>query len=196
MRDSTAGALRLLPLLLLLFATCARAQASASTAEADIRATLERWYGELAKREKGRTWGLTAPAFIDASPSYRYVDNGSRALGPRIFTSLAAQAPKFAWEIDSIRRDSTFAKVQVWERGYFYAWAAQKTYERAAAATFILERQEKDGRWLIAAHQSTSQGIPPNKVTDPMPDLRALYYATEGKDRDPAADARAAAEPR
>jgi hypothetical protein len=26
-----------------------------------------------------------------------------------------------------------------------------------------------------------------------MPDLRALYYATEGKDRDPVADARAAA---
>jgi hypothetical protein len=99
---------------------------------------------------------------------------------------------KFAWEIDSIRRDSRFARVEVWERGYFYAFAAQKTYENAAATSFILERSEKDGRWRIAAHQSGSYGIPPNKVTDPMPDLRAFYYSTEGRGRDPAADARAA----
>ncbi|HEX8381685.1 MAG TPA: hypothetical protein VF619_14180, partial [Allosphingosinicella sp.] len=90
---------------------------------------------------------------------------------PRVYTALAAQAPKFAWEIDSIRRDSTFAKVQVWERGYFYAFAVKRTYETAAATTFVLERSEKDGRWLILAHQSSSQGIPPNKVTSPMPDL-------------------------
>lgn len=79
----------------------------------------------------------------------------------------------------------------MWERGYFYAWAVQKTYERPAATTFILERREEDGRWLILAHQSGSYGIPPNKITDPMPDLRGLFYATEGKHRDPAADAKA-----
>ena len=73
--------------------------------------------------------------------------------------------------------------------GYFYAWAAQKTYERAASALFIFEKQE-DGRWLILAHQANSQGIPPNKITDPMPDLRGLFYETEGKGRDPEADAR------
>jgi hypothetical protein len=57
----------------------------------------------------------------------------------------------------------------------------------------VLERSAEDGAWRIFAHQSSSQGIPPNKVTDPMPDLRALFYATEGRDRDPAVDARAAA---
>lgn len=62
---------------------------------------------------------------------------------------------------------------------------------RAAATIFILERNGTDGRWRIAAHQSSSQGIPPNKVAVPMPDLRAFYYSTQGKDRDPAADARA-----
>lgn len=165
------------------------APAAAETPEDGIRATIARWYEELARKDEGRPWSLVTPGFIDASPHYDHIDNGSRALGPRVYTSLRAQAVKFAYDIDSIRRDETFAKVRVWERGYFYAWAAQKTYERAAATTFILERGEADGRWRIAAHQSSSQGIPPNKITDPMPDLRAHYYATEGKDRDPAADA-------
>ncbi|MET1112397.1 MAG: hypothetical protein ABWX67_12815 [Allosphingosinicella sp.] len=166
------------------------APAGAQSPEDGVRATIARWYEELAKKDMGRHWSLAAPGFIDASPPYEHVDTGSRALGPRIYTSLAAQAVKFAYDIDSIRRDSSFARVQVWERGYFYAWAAQKTYERAASTTFVLERQAKDGSWRILAHRSDSIGIPPNKVTDPMPDLRALYYSTGGKDRDPARDAR------
>lgn len=171
----------------------ALAEAPDASAEAGIRTTIARWYEELAKKEEGRWWALFAPGYIDATPPYTYLKTGSRARAPRIYNSLPAVALKFAYDIDSIRRDSTFAKVQVWERGYFYASAAQKTYESAAATTFVLERSEKDGQWLILAHQSTSQGIPPNKITSPMPDLRALYYATVGKDRDPAADAEAAA---
>ena len=186
---SAARAVCLAPLLLLALP----AAAAAAPAEQEIRTTLSRWYEELAKKEKGRLWDLTAPGFIEASPPVYHAKTRSRAAGPRVYASLPAQALKFAWEIDSIRRDSSFAKVQVWERGYFYAWAPQVTYERAAATTFILERSEKDGRWRVAAHQSGGYGIPPNKVTNPMPDLRAFYYATEGKDRDPAADARAAA---
>ena len=151
--------------------------------ERKIRDVIERWYAELAKKEEGRPYLLTAPGFIDASRHYRHVNNGSRALGPKIFTSLAARALKFDHDVESIRADSSFAKVQVWERGYFYAWAAKTTYETAAATTFLLERQA-DGRWLIVAHQSSSQGIPPNKVTDPMPDLRALWEATEGKKKE------------
>jgi hypothetical protein len=184
----------LFSLALLLIPACAAPAAAqalppAQSAEAGIRATVARWYEELAKRQEGRYWALTAPGFIDASPHYRYVDTGARKLGPRVYTSLAATALKFAWEIDLVRADASFAKVQVWERGYFYAWAAQQTYERGAATTFLLERREADGAWLILAHQSSSQGIPPNKVTSPMPDLRALFYATDGKTRDPAADA-------
>lgn len=179
-------------LLLVLLPGTAFAQAPAPSAEDGIRATLARWYGELAKKEEGRLWDILAPGFIDSSPSWRHVDTGARNLGPRVYTSLPARALQFAWEIDSIRRDSTFAKVQVWERGYFYAFAAQKTYESAAATTFILERRETDGRWLILAHQSGGYGIPPNKITDPMPDLRALFYATEGRRRDPELDAKEA----
>jgi hypothetical protein len=181
----------------LLFLACAGpafADAPAQAPEEAIRATVERWYDELARREEGRLWDVVAPGFIDASPTYRYLDTGSRARSPIVHTSLPAVALKFSYDVDSIRSDGSFAKVQVWERGYFYAWAAQKTYERAAATTFVLERRDEDGSWRILAHQSSSQGIPPNKLTDPMPDLRALYYATQGKGRDPAADARAAKE--
>ena len=172
------------------------APAAAQSPESEIRGAIGRWYGELAKRDEGRLYDLVTPGFIEASPTTTYAKTRSRKLGPRIYGSLAARALKFSWEIDSIRRDSSFAKVQVWERGYFYASAAQQTYENAAATTFILERGVKDGRWRIAAHQSSGHGIPPNKITRPMPDLRPLHYATQGKDRDPAADARAAAEPR
>ena len=149
-------------------------------AERKIREVIARWYEALAKKEGGRPYLLTAPGFIDASPYYRHLNNGSRALGPRIYTSLAAKALKFDYDVESIRADSSFAKVRVWERGYFYAWAAEKTYETAMSTTFLLERQT-DGRWLIIAHESSSEGIPPNKVTDPLPDLRALWESTEGK---------------
>ncbi|HMJ93254.1 MAG TPA: hypothetical protein VK472_04055, partial [Allosphingosinicella sp.] len=159
----------------------APAAAPVAAAEAQIRSTVARWYEELGKKEDGRPYLLTAPGFIDASPHYLHVNNGSRALGPRLYTSLAATALKFDYDLDGLRADAAFARVQVWERGYFYAWAAGTTYERGMATTFVLERQA-DGRWLILAHQSDSIGIPPNKVTDPMPDLRSLWEAREGKE--------------
>jgi hypothetical protein len=176
-------AFRLALVLLLPGAAPAAAQAPAATPapetpDAAIRATIARWYEELVKRDEGRLSGLTAPAFIDASPRYRHIDNGSRKLGPRVYTSLAATALKFSWEIDAVRRDETFAKVQVWERGYFYAWANKQTYELGAATTFVLERREADGRWLVLAHQSSGQGIPPNKITRPMPDMREAFEAS------------------
>ena len=160
-----------------------------ASAETQIRSVIAAWYAELAKKERGHWWSLSAPDFIDADPPYRYADTRSAKLGPRIFTSLPAQALKFSHPIEAVRLDAKFAKVRVDERGYFYAWAAQTTYERAVDSVFVLERQEKDGRWLILAHDSGSYGIAPGRATDPMPDLRALYYATEGKHRDPTKDA-------
>ena len=177
--------------LLLLAASAASAkEPDAASDEAAIRAAIAQWYAELAKKGDGRIRTITAPGFIDATPHYRHIDTGAASLGPRVYTSLAATALKFTYEIERLRIDPNFAKVAVWERGYFYAAAAQKTYERAMDTDFVLERSEKDGTWRILAHQSGSYGIPPNKKTDPMPDLRDLYYATEGKDRDPDADAR------
>jgi hypothetical protein len=150
-----------------------------------IRTAIARWYEELAKRDEGRLGDLVTAGFIDASPPVTHARTRSRALGPRLYTSLAARALKFDWEIDSVRGDSRFARVEVWERGYFYASAARQTYENAAATSFILERSDKDGRWRIAAHQSGSYGIPPNKITDPMPDVSALFGATRRKGGDP-----------
>lgn len=183
--------MRIAAFLIGLLAMLAALPATARTDEAPIRATIAGWYAELAKRDEGRPYLLTAPGFIDASPYYEHQDNGSAALGPRYYTSLAARALQFRYDVESIEADARFAKVRVWERGYFYAYAAQQTYENAAATLFVLEKQ-KDGRWLILAHQSNSIGIPPTKITNPMPDLRGLFYSTEGKGRDPAKDAEAA----
>ena len=184
--------MRALPLviILLLFAGPAAAQDISGNAddEAAIRAVIAQWYEELAKAKGGNPRTLTAPGFIDATPYYKHLDTGAASLGPRIYVSLAARALTFAHDVEHVRIDPNFAKVDVWERGYFYASAAEKTYESAASTLFVLERQPKDGRWLILAHQSGSYGIPPNKITSPMPDLRDLYYATQGKARDPDAD--------
>jgi len=157
---------------------CMPGAARADDGEDAIRDVIARWYAELAKKDEGRLWGITAPGFIDSSPHYRYVDNGSAALGPRVYTSLAATALQFAYDIDGMRVDPNFARVAVWERGYFYAFAVEKTYELAASTTFVLERQKDSGEWLILAHQATSIGIPSNKITDPMPDMRERYLET------------------
>ena len=188
----TAAVLTILGALLIgaVLAVTPCACAAAGSEEAEIRAVIAQWYEELRKRENGRPYKIASPNFIDATPHYRRVQTGAASAGPRLYTSLAATALEFRYEIERVKIDPNFAKVDVWERGYFYAWAAQKTYERAAATVFVLERQDADGRWLILAHQTSPQGSPPGKHTDPMPDLRELFYATEGKDRDAQADAR------
>ena len=111
--------------------------------------------------------------------------------GPWVNNELAARAMKFAYDIDMLVVDQHLAKARVWERGYFFAWAAQTTYENAASTLFVLEKQV-DGEWKILAHEANSIGIPPNKITNPMPDLRDMYYAGPGKGRDPVKDAEAA----
>lgn len=146
--------------------------------EAAIRGVIARWYSELAKKEDGRPWSLTSPGFIEAAPHYRYIDNGAAALvGPPLYTSLAARALQFAYDVVALRVDPSFARVDVWERGYFYASLPARTYELAAYATFVLEKQP-GGEWLILAHDADSVGIPPNRITDPMPDLRDLFLQT------------------
>jgi hypothetical protein len=158
--------------------------------DAAIRALIARWYGELQKPAGRKHWQLYAPGGIDGGPAETEIDPESRARSPTISNELAAKALTFAYDVDVLTIDVRFAKVIVWERGYFFAWAAQTTYEAAASALFILEKQA-DGRWLILAHEATPIGIPPTKITDPMPNLRALFYATQGKGRDPEADAEA-----
>ena len=185
-------------LLLMLASLAAHAQtASRDSDDAAVRALIAQWYAGLQARATQPTtlsqdgnWRLYAPGAIDGGPGETELNPGSRARSPTISNELAARALTFAYDVDALRIDGRFAKANVWERGYFYAFAAQQTYENAASALFILEKQD-DGRWLILAHQAHSIGIPPTKRTDPLPDLRDHFYRTQGKDRDPAADARA-----
>ena len=185
-------------LVLLLMLTGAAAQAQTQTQagppgtdDLAVRALIATWYGELQKSGDRKHWRLYAPGAIDGGPEETELNPQSRARSPTVSNELAARALTFAYDVDALTIDGRFAKARVWERGYFYAYGAQQTYESAASALFILEKQG-DGRWLILAHEAQSIGIPPTKRTDPLPDLRDHFYRTQGKDRDPAADAREA----
>ncbi len=175
---------------LALLAPAAGAQASD---EEKIRAVIASWYERVSKTPADRPWALIAPGGIDGGPGYSIPadkDSGAAVIrGPWLNHELAARAMHFTYDIDQLTVDAHLAKARMWERGYFYAWAAQSTYENAASALFILEKQT-DGRWLILAHEASSQGIPPNKITNPMPDLRALHYERCGAACDPEADAK------
>src|SRR5690606_25693599 len=106
-----------------------------------------------------------APAGIDAGPGYAVPadrDSGAAVIrGPFINYELAARAMQFSYEIDLLKLDPRFAKAMVWERGYFFASAAQKTYENAASTVFVLEKLDS-GEWKILLHDARSVGIPPN----------------------------------
>lgn len=179
---------RLLLSFLLIILSGAPARAQAPADEVAIRELIDVWYAEHRAAEEGHPWALLAPGGIDESPGYTHVDTGAASLGPRLYTSLAATSLQFSHEITRLIADARLARVNVRERGYFYAWAAQRTYERLGSALFVLEKQD-DGLWRVLAHRSSTMGIPPNLKTEPMPDLRDLFYSTEGKDRDPQADA-------
>lgn len=149
--------------------------------EADIRFAIARWYEELEKKEDGRVDLVVGRPYFAASPYYHHVNDGSAALGPRVYNSLAATALRFEYDIEFLRIDPNFARAAVWERGYFYSPVFGKTTERHADSDFILERRQEDGQWRIVAYRTGFYGIPPGKRTDPMPDLRDLYYETTGE---------------
>lgn len=154
----------------------------ATSDEAAIHAVIARWYSELQKGFGRKHWQLYAPMAIDGGPGETEINPGSRARSPTISNELAARALHFAYDIDVLTIDPRFAKVIVWERGYFYAWANQETYENAASAVFVMEKQP-GGRWLILAHEANSVGIPPNKRTVPLPDMKSKW---EARDKPPA----------
>lgn len=175
----------------------APAHAQAPEDEAAVKGVIADWYKRVGQAKADAPWMLIAPGGVDQGPGYSVpadLHSGSAVIrGPFINNELAAKAMQFSYEIDVLKVDPRFAKAIVWERGYFYAWAAQKTYEMAASTTFVFEKQA-DGAWEILLHDANSIGIPPNKITDPMPDLRELYYQRCGAACDPVADAKKAAE--
>jgi len=178
---------------IVLLAPAAGAQA---TDEDKVRAVIADWYERVGQTPADAPWAIMAPGGISGGPGFSVpadLHSGSAALrGPWLNHELAARAMQFAYDIDQLVIDDHLAKARVWERGYTFAPAAQKTYESAASALFVLEKQP-DGSWLILAHEARSQGIPPNRITNPMPDLKALYYERCGAACDPEADAAKAA---
>lgn len=192
--------MRAIALILLTLSASAPAFAQTSDDEAKVRVVIAEWYERVGHAEARQPWVLMAPGGIDAGPGYAEIPYQPREQrsaaaysGPRINREMAAQAMAFAYDIDGLILNADLAKVDVWERGYFYAAAAQKTYERAADAMFVLQKMDT-GAWKILAHEATSQGIPPNKISHPMPDLRDEYYAKCGSACDPVADAKKATE--
>jgi hypothetical protein len=188
-------------LIVILFALLAANPALAQSPddETKIRAVIAEWYKRVGQPEAKAVWALMAPNGVDGGPGYAEIPPIAREKlsaaaysGPLINNELASKALRFAYDIDRLVVNANLAKADVWERGYFYAWSAQKTYELAADAMFVLEKQP-NGEWLILAHRATSQGIPPNRITSPMPDLRADYYAA-CPTCDPVADAQKARE--
>ena len=147
-----------------------------------ILQVIEHWYAELAQRDDGNPYRYTAPGFIEGSPIVDYADTQSAVLGPPIYASLAARALQFSYDVTDLVSDNTFAKARVWERGYFYASAGHGTYELAASALFLFEREAASGRWLIIAHESNSVGIPESMKTNPLPDLREEWRARSPAD--------------
>ena len=157
-------------LALLLFVRPALAQ----TAEDEVRAFIAQWYAELRKGEEARVYPLMAPAGAvlptmcpdRCGPQPRVMKIQK---GPPFPHLLVVRAKQFAYEIRDARIEQTLARVDVWERGWFWAWAAQQTYENAASATFYLEKRE--GQWKVALYRSDSRAVHPEHKNDPMPDL-------------------------
>ena len=176
-----------------LFALClmvvgAAADDPPTDEEAKIRQVIATWYGELQKGAGREHWRLYAPDAVDGGPGETEINPASRARSPTISNELAARALQFAYDVEVLVIDPHFAKVRVWERGYFYAWANEQTYENAASAVFVMEKQP-DGRWLILAHQASSVGIPDGKRTVPLPDMKPPWEARgEAPPKAPAAD--------
>jgi len=158
----------------------------ASDDEAAIREVIATWYRELRPGGARRQWQLAAPGSIDGGPGETELYPDKRSRSPTISNELAAKALQFAYDVDVLTIDPRFAKAVVWERGYFYASANTETYEAAASAVFVFEKQP-DGRWLILAHQASSIGIPDTKRTQPMPDMRPLWEARRSDNEPPQA---------
>lgn len=177
---------------LLIVLTAASAHAQPADDEAAVRAVIADWYERVSHSKADAPWVLMAPGGVDSGPGYAVpadLHSGAAVIrGPYINNELAAKALQFSYEIDVLKVDPRFAKAIVWERGYFYASAAQRTYEMGVSTLFVFEKQA-DGSWKILLHEASSRGIPPHKITAPMPDLRDLYYQGCGAACDPDKDA-------
>jgi hypothetical protein len=150
-------------------------QGVAADDAAEVRAVVGAWYDELRKGRDARPWTLTAPSAMilprrcpdRCGPQKRSLDL-AELQRPRF---LAEHAEKFAYEVERLSVERTLARADVWERGWRYAWAVEKTTESAAAGLFILEKRAGEG-WKILVYRSESRALRPKDKDGPMPDLR------------------------
>lgn len=150
-------------------------QAAARSDQEAVAQVIADWYVELRKREDVRLYAMLAPMGMilpercpdRCGPQPRMLKYKA---GERFADFLAARAEKFSYEIENARVETTLARVDVWERGWTYAWAARQTYQSAASAMFILEKREGQG-WKVLVYRSQSSAIHPKHKDEPLPDL-------------------------
>jgi hypothetical protein len=141
-----------------------------------IEGVIAKWYAELQKGEDGNAYRLLAPqAIVEDCECLLPGETPVKYALPPFRSELAYSALKFSYEIEKMRLDRYFARVEVWERGWYYAWSAKTTYENDADTTFVLERDDK-GEWTILAFSANSIAVHPKYADDPMPDLRDEFF--------------------
>ncbi len=139
-----------------------------------VEQLIANWYAELRKREDPRLYSMLAPAGMilpqhcpdrcGPQPRMLIIKKGER-----FSHFLAVRAEKFSYEIERSQVDASLARIDVWERGWTYAWAAKQTYQSAASAMFILEKRAEG--WKVLVYKSEARAIHPKHKDDPMPDL-------------------------
>lgn len=141
-----------------------------------IEGVIAKWYAELQKSEHGNAYRLLAPqAIVEDCECLLPGETPVKYALPPFRNELAYSALKFSYEIEAMRLDRYFARVDVWERGWYYAWSAETTYENDADTTFVLERDDK-GEWKILAFSANGVAVHPDHADDPMPDLRDEFF--------------------
>jgi len=138
-----------------------------------VRETIADWYAELRKGKDARPWNFLAPnAEVLPGECPDRCGPQPRALKlPRLLYPhhLVRRAQKFDYDIEKMTVESTLARVDVWERGWTYAWALKKATVAAADAWFILEK--RDGAWKILIYSSETRALRPKDRDAPVPDL-------------------------
>ena len=140
-----------------------------------VLSLISQWYQELRKGRAGRRLQLMAPGAEllprrcpdRCGPQPRALSPLERIAYPHY---LAERAQEFTYEVERLTVEATLARVDVWERGFDYAPALEKTTQSAADAVFILEKREGEG-WKVLLYRSLVRAVRAKDKDAPLPDL-------------------------
>lgn len=159
--------------LFLLILTIPTVSANAAPDDKAVRETIAAWYAELRKIKNSQPWKLLAPQgeiLPRDCPDRCGPQPRALKLPRRLYPyHLVRRAQKFDYDIEEMTVERTLARVDVWERGWTYAWALKKTTMAAADAWFILQKIE--GEWKVVVYSSQTRALRPKDREAPMPDL-------------------------